>query len=173
MIRSIGATQSLALLIFAALPADPAASQENTTMIADGTQVSLNYTLTVGDEVIEDNQGQEPLTYTQGSGQILPALEAQLEGLTAGDEKTVNLSAAEGYGEVKQEAFQEVPLEQIPEGARKVGAMLQAQGYDGPIRVSEIRDEVAVLDFNHPLAGRELTFDITILSVEPAATDAD
>ena len=66
------------------------------------------------------------------------------------------------------EAFQEVPLEQLPEDARVVGAMLQAQGFPGPLRVTEIKEDVAVLDFNHPLAGKGLSFDITIVAVEDA-----
>ena len=79
------------------------------------------------------------MTYTQGGGQILPALEAELVGLKAGDEKTVNLSAANGYGEVRDDAFQEIPLDQLPEDARQVGALLQAQGYPIPIRVAELK----------------------------------
>jgi FKBP-type peptidyl-prolyl cis-trans isomerase 2 len=108
------------------------------------------------------------LIYTQGSDQILVALEAELEGLTAGDQKTVDLDAVNGYGEVNAEAFQEVPLGQLPEDARVVGAMLQAQGFPGPLRVTEIKEDVAVLDFNHPLAGKDLSFDITIVAVEDA-----
>jgi FKBP-type peptidyl-prolyl cis-trans isomerase 2 len=98
----------------------------------------------------------------------LTALEAELEGLTAGDKKIVALDAVNGYGEINDEAFQEVPLEQIPEDARVVGAMLQAQGFPGPLRVAEIKDDVAILDFNHPLAGKDLSFDITIVAVENA-----
>jgi FKBP-type peptidyl-prolyl cis-trans isomerase 2 len=76
--------------------------------------------------------------------------------------------AENGYGEVNDEAFQEVPLEQLPEDARVVGAMLQAQGFPGPLRAAEIKEDVAVLDFNHPLAGKDLSFDITIVAVEDA-----
>ncbi len=91
-----------------------------------------------------------------------------MEGLTAGDQKTINLDAVHGYGEVNDEAFQEVPLEQLPEDARVVGAMLQAQGFPGPLRVAEVKEDVAILDFNHPLAGKDLSFDITIVAVENA-----
>jgi len=141
-------------------------AQETATAIAAGNQVSFAYTLTSEGETIESNVGDEPLVYTQGGGQILPALEAELAGLTAGDKKTVNLAAADAYGEVRQDAMQEVPLEQLPEGARTVGAMLQAPGFPGPIRVAEVTETVAVLDFNHPLAGKDLTFDIEIITVE-------
>jgi peptidylprolyl isomerase len=60
----------------------------------------------------------------------------------------------------------EVPIEQVPEEARKVDTLLNAPGYQGTIRVAEVQEEIVILDFNHPLAGKALTFDITIVSVE-------
>ena len=156
------------LLSLVVLVTTPVMSQEDSAMVEDGKQVSFTYTLSIEGDVVESNTGREPLVYTQGGDQILTALEEELEGLTAGDQKTVNLDAANGYGEVNAEAFQEVPLEQLPEDAREVGAMLQAQGFPGPLRVTEIKEDVAVLDFNHPLAGKDLSFDITIVAVEDA-----
>ena len=141
-------------------------------MIAAGNEVSFEYTLSVSGEVVESSEGKAPLTYTQGGGQILPALEAELAGLQAGDEKSVSLSAEDGYGEVNPEAFQEVPADRIPEDARVVGAMLQSPEYPGPIRVAEVRDDVVVVDLNHPMAGKDLKFDITIVDVVAAAPDA-
>ncbi|HJP04317.1 MAG: peptidylprolyl isomerase [Chromatiales bacterium] len=135
-------------------------------MIEEGVEVCFTYTLTVEGEVLESNAGQEPLVYVQGDGQLLPALEAQLIGLSAGDTKTVNLDAANAYGEFSEAAFQEVPLDRIPEEARVVDATLQSQGFTGPIRVAEIKADVIVLDFNHPLAGKDLRFDITIVDID-------
>jgi FKBP-type peptidyl-prolyl cis-trans isomerase SlyD len=142
-----------------------ATAEEESQMIDDNKQVSFTYALSVEGEVIENNTGQEPFVYIQGTGQILPALEAELAGLKAGDEKSVSLEAVNAYGEVNQEAFQEVPADQIPGDARVVGSMLQSQGHNGPIRVAEVKEEVVILDFNHPLAGKDLTFDVTILAV--------
>ena len=135
-------------------------------MIQEGTEVTFTYTLTVDGEVLESNKGQEPLVFIQGDGQVLPALEAQLLGLKAGDEKTVNLDAVNGYGEKTDAAMQEVPLERIPEDARKVGATLQSEGFAGPIQVVEVKEDVVVLDFNHPLAGKDLSFEITIVEID-------
>ena len=135
-------------------------------MIAQGSQVSFFYTLSSEGEEIESNKNHEPMTYTQGEGQILPKLEAELEGLKAGDSKEVSLDAADAYGEVDPGKFQEVPAEQIPEPARKVGAQLQAEGYNGPIFVKEVKDNVIVLDFNHPMAGKDLVFAIEIVDVQ-------
>lgn len=141
-------------------------------MIEDGKQVSFTYTLSSGGEQLESNKGQEPLVYVQGGGQILPALEAGLAGLAVGDTKTVDLSAADAYGDVDEAAIREVPVDEIPESAREVGAVLQAQGFPGPIIVKEIREDVIVLDFNHPLAGKDLTFDVEIVAIEDAPAEA-
>ena len=135
-------------------------------MIEDGRQVSMAYTLTIEGEVVQSNTAEDPLVYVQGSGQILPALENELLGMTAGDQKAVHLAAADGYGEIDQTAFREVPLNRIPEQAREVGTMLRAEGRAAPIRVAEISEDGAVLDFNHPLAGRDLNFNVTIVSVQ-------
>ncbi len=135
-------------------------------MIKDGIQVSFNYSLTSDGEEIENNKGKEPMTYTHGGGQILPALEEQLTGLNVGDTKEVALAAADAYGETNPEAVQEVPVEKIPEGARQVGAVLTSNDFPGPIRVTEVGDNTVVLDFNHPLAGKDLVFDIEIVAVD-------
>ena len=137
-------------------------------MIEDGKQVSIMYTLTVDGDVVDSNVGGEPLVYVQGGGQILPGLEAELVGLKVGDTESVMLVAADGYGETTEEAFMEVPLEQIPEEARQVDAQLQSPDYPGPIRVVEVKEEVVVLDFNHPLAGKDLAFEIEVVGIADA-----
>lgn len=156
------------MLGFLLLLPHTALATETDMTIESGSQVSFTYTLSVDGEVVESNKDKDPLTYTQGDGEILGALEDALAGLQAGDEKTVSLSAAEGYGEVDEQAFQEIPTEQIPEEARVVGALLQSPGYPGPIRVAKVGDETVTLDMNHPLAGKDLAFDITIVSVGDA-----
>ena len=144
---------------------------EDTVMIEDGKQVSMMYTLTVDGDVVDSNAGGEPLVYVQSGGQILPALEAELAGLKVGDKKSVSLAAVDGYGEITEEAYMEVPLEQIPEEARKVDAQLQSPDYPGPIRIIEVKEEVAVLDFNHPLAGQDLAFEVEIVAIEDAPAE--
>jgi FKBP-type peptidyl-prolyl cis-trans isomerase 2 len=167
MFRQICSISLVSAAGLAALTTAPAIAEEATPMIQDTRQVSFTYTLTSTSdgEVIESNAGQEPFVYVQGGGQVLPALEAELAGMRAGDQKTVNLDAVDAYGEVNEEAFQEAPLNEIPEDARVVGTVLRSDGYAGPIRVTEIKEDVVILDFNHPLAGKDLTFDITIVSV--------
>lgn len=145
-------------------------TKEATKVITDGSQVSIEYTLNLDDgSTVDSNVGKEPLVYSQGAGQILPALEKALAGLAVNDTKHVELAAADGYGEVDPEAFRDVDPQQIPEDARKVGAMLMAGGPGGPqqpIRVHEVHDDKIVLDFNHPLAGKDLSFDVKIVAIE-------
>ena len=139
-------------------------------IIAEGTKVSIEYTLKLEDEgVVDSNVGEEPLSYIHGKNHIVPGLEKELEGLKVGDTKEVEVSPQDGYGPLNDKAFVEVPKEEIPEEARKVGATLQAENPTGemvyPV-VKEIKDETLILDFNHPLAGKTLLFDVKILEVE-------
>jgi len=146
------------------------AQEEEKTVIENGKSVSVEYTLKLDDgTTVDTNIGEDPLTYTHGNNEILPALEEALLGQAVGDTKTVQLSADEGYGTINPEAYQEVPLDTVPEDARNVGTMLVATSPEGeqqPIRVHEIKEETIVLDFNHPLAGQALSFDVTILAID-------
>jgi FKBP-type peptidyl-prolyl cis-trans isomerase 2 len=146
------------------------AENEETKVIETGNSVSIEYTLKLEDgTTVDSNVGQDPLTFTQGNSEILPALEEALLGHAVGDTKEVNLTAEQGYGPVNAEAFQEVELEMVPEDARTVGATLVATAPDGqqqPIRVHEVREETIILDFNHPLAGQALNFDVKVLAIE-------
>jgi len=154
----------LSLLVMAT----SAVAQDSDTAVEEGKQVTFTYDLKTGGEIIESNGVDNPVVYTQGGGMILPALESEMVGMTAGDKKTVAIDAADAYGDIKPEAVQEIPIDQIPEDARVEGATLQAQGYPGPILVTEVKEDVVLLDFNHPLAGKDLVFDVTIIAVEDA-----
>jgi FKBP-type peptidyl-prolyl cis-trans isomerase SlyD len=113
--------------------------------------------------------GKDPLIYVHGSQQIIPGLENALEGMAVGEQKQVKLEAEEGYGPVQEQAVVEVPMEQLPEDARTVGTMVQGQGPSGqPVRgrVADMKEETAVIDFNHPLAGKTLFFDVKVLDIQ-------
>ena len=139
-------------------------------MIEEGSTVSIEYTLSLDDgETADTNVGGEALVYSQGQQEILPALEEALIGLEVGDTKKVVLTAEEGYGLVDPDGFQDVEPDLVPEDARTVGTMLVASDPEGnqqPIRVHEVGEDNLVLDFNHPLAGQALNFDIKIVAVE-------
>lgn len=135
-----------------------------------GSKVSIEYTLTLQDgSEVDTNVGQEPLEYEHGAEQILPALEAALGVLAQGDSTKVTLAPDDAYGQVDPEAFQEVPLDSVPEDAREAGTQLVFDDGDGNrrlLRVHEIREEIVVVDFNHPLAGETLTFEVKVLGIE-------
>ena len=143
---------------------------EEPMTITSGKTVSIEYTLTLENkEVVDSNVGGEPLTFVHGSNQIIPGLETAMEGMKVGDTKKVTVNPEDGYGPVVQEAIVEVEKDQLPEGARQVDALVQAQGPDGQIlrgQVTELKDDKAIVDFNHPLAGKTLFFDVKVLDIQ-------
>ncbi|NIO11059.1 MAG: peptidylprolyl isomerase [Deltaproteobacteria bacterium] len=147
-----------------------AAAQTKNSTIKEGAQVSIEYTLL--DEKgkkLESNKGNEPFKYTHGKGDIIPGLENGLKGMKTGEEKTIKVKPEDGYGKVNPDAFQEVPRKNIPSDLLKVGNQLVARdpmGRSMPVRIHEIKEKTVVLDLNHPLAGKTLTFEVKILSVQ-------
>lgn len=148
----------------------PLQAQEATSVVKDGSTVSIEYTLKLDDgSTADSNVGGEPLVYIHGAQQILPALEEKLEGMKADETRSVMISPEEGYGPVHPDGFQTVPLEMIPEDARFEGARLMGQGPNGePIHalVKEVKEDSIVVDLNHPLAGQKLHFDVKVLRIE-------
>jgi FKBP-type peptidyl-prolyl cis-trans isomerase SlyD len=141
-------------------------------IIQDGSMVSIEYTLTdESGKVIDSSVGKQPLTYIQGTGQIVRGLEQELSGLKVGDRKKVQVKPEEGYGLPNPKAFQEIPKEQIPPDAQKVGAMLMTkspQGQSIAMRVHEVKDKTIIVDLNHPLAGKTLNFDVKVTDIKSA-----
>jgi FKBP-type peptidyl-prolyl cis-trans isomerase SlyD len=143
---------------------------ETEAQIREGSQVALEYTLS--DEagtVIESNKGKQPMSYIHGKSQIIPGLEKELSGMKVGEEKKIQIKPEDGYGPVNPDAFQEVPKDKLPPEALKVGTMLMAQGSQGkgiPVRVHEIKDTTVIMDFNHPMAGKTLSFDVKISEIK-------
>lgn len=142
------------------------------TVIQAGSAVTFDYTLTDESGAVIDSSkgnGKEPMHYTHGQNQIIPGLEKELAGMAVGGEKKVTLKPEDAYGPIDPHAFQEVPKDRLPPGALKVGTMLMAQGPQGrgiPARVHEIKEKTVIMDFNHPLAGKTLSFDIKITDIK-------
>ncbi len=138
-------------------------------MIQKGKKISLEYTVFLEDGMqIDTNVGESPLVFTVGMNQLFPALEQEVVQLKVGEKKEILLRAEEAYGPVVAEAFKEVEIEAIPSKFRFVGAILGVQDPAGgvfPIRVHEIKESKAVLDFNHPLAGKNLCFNVKVVDV--------
>ncbi len=141
------------------------------TEATSGNKVAFHYTGTLTDgSVFDSSDGREPLSFTMGEGQIIPGLEAAVEGLKAGDEKTVTVPAAQAYGDRDPNAMQQIPRDQIPDHIpTEPGTQLQMQAPNGqaiPVMVAEVSDTHVTLDANHPLAGQDLTFAVKIVSVD-------
>ena len=132
--------------------------------------VTVNYTGKLEDGSIFDsslNEGREPLTAELGKGQLIPGFENGLIDMEIGDKKTVEIPASEAYGDYNENLIAEVSKDKVPEGV-EAGAMLQTFGPTGPmiVKVVEIKDDVVLLDANHPLAGKDLIFDLELLEVK-------
>ncbi len=141
-------------------------------VITKGKNVKLEYTLNVDNEMIETTKGKEPLVYDHGQGMLIVGLEKQLEGMKVGEEKKVVVSPEEGYGVVDPKLVREFEKSKFPADMVPVKGMVlemqDPQGQPYPATISEVKDAVVMLDFNHPLAGKTLTFDVKVVSVEDA-----
>lgn len=134
-------------------------------VIGEGMTVTLEYTLTLPDKTVADtNVGKAPFSYVHGAGQIVPGLERALAGMKKGQSKHVEVAAVDGYGAYDMKKRVSVEKAKLPDGL-KVGDLLQSP--DGQlVTVLKIEDAQALLDLNHPLAGKNLTFDVKVLNVE-------
>ncbi|QVL55931.1 MAG: FKBP-type peptidyl-prolyl cis-trans isomerase [Simkaniaceae bacterium] len=138
-------------------------------MIENGKHVAIEYSVFSDDNTqIDTNIGKDPLVFLFGSHQILPALEEALRGLEVGDSKKVTLDPDSAYGDVNPQAYKKVEAKLIPEDLRFEGALLvvsDEQFGEMLIRVDSLDGEQVVLDFNHPLAGKTLKFDVKVLDI--------
>lgn len=137
-------------------------------MIQNGSKVKLNYTgkLESG-EVFDSSIGREPLEFVVGSGQLISGFDQGVVGLSVGDKKTITMTSEQAYGPMRDDLLFEVPKQNCPEGVA-AGQSLQTVMQNGQVAnftVSEVKDETVVIDGNHPLAGKDLTFEVEILEV--------
>lgn len=138
-----------------------------------GDTVHLHYTGTLLDgTTFDSSEGSEPLAFEVGSGQIIPGLDVAIPGMKVGDKKVVKIGADDAYGQSNPEMRQAVPREGIPADIPlEVGLQLQMQTPDGqamPVTVVEMDEATVTLDANHPLAGKDLQFDIELVKIDAA-----
>jgi len=142
---------------------------------APGMVVSMHYTLTDDSgDVLDSSRGGEPFSYLHGHNNIIPGLEKALEGTEAGFKSKVTVAPTEGYGEKNAEAVFEAPREHFPPDMKlEIGARVYADGPNGPITLTVVKltETGAVLDANHPLAGKTLHFDVEITTVRSATAE--
>ena len=146
---------------------------ETMAKATSGDTVHIHYTGTLADGTeFDSSRGREPLSFTLGAGQVVPGFDKAVDGMETGETKTVTIPAAEAYGERRDDHVIQVPSEQLPEGAA-VGDRLAvglSSGGQMPVTVTEIDGDAATLDANHELAGKDLTFEITLVEVGETGT---
>jgi FKBP-type peptidyl-prolyl cis-trans isomerase SlyD len=146
--------------------------------VQDGVVVSMEYTLKIDDEKIDSSEGHGPLQFLAGHGNIVAGLESEMQGMKIGDSKNVVVTPADGYGEFDAEAFLDVPSSQFPADIKvEVDLELTVKDDKGQARyarVEKVEGETVRLNFNHPLAGDELHFDVKVVALrEPTSEELD
>ncbi len=142
--------------------------------IENNQVVSIEYEVRDGDKVVDSNVGGQPLVFMFGKGQIIPGLENGIRDMEVGEKRDVLVKAADAYGDYNPEATQEVPKEQFAGIDLEEGMTLYGQGEDGStvqVVVKEIKDDSVVVDFNHPMAGKDLMFTVTLNNVRDASAE--
>lgn len=140
------------------------------SQIKQGDTVRIHYTGTLKDgTTFDSSEGRDPLEFVVGSGQIIPGLDAALPGMSAGENKRVEIDCKDAYGPIQPGARQAIPREGIPDDIPlEIGIQLQMQAPDGtvlPVTVVELDEATVTLDANHPLAGKDLIFEFEIVSI--------
>jgi FKBP-type peptidyl-prolyl cis-trans isomerase 2 len=136
----------------------------------NGDSVKVHYTgKLLSGEQFDSSAGREPLEFTVGAGQMIKGFDAAIPGMTIGDKKTINIPAADGYGERSEEAVIPFPKENVPADMKlEPGMQLTLSNQMGqpvPVVVLEVKDDIIMLDANHFLAGKELVFDIELVAI--------
>ncbi len=139
----------------------------------DNKVVSIEYELkdSKTGEILDSNIGKEPLEYIGGKGQIIPGLENEIAKMSVGDKADITVLAKDGYGEINPEAVQTLPKEQFAGIDLEVGMPLYGQGENGEtvqVTVKSFDEQNVVVDFNHPLAGKDLVFTVSLNGVRDA-----
>lgn len=138
--------------------------------VKNGDTVKVHYTGTLKNgEIFDSSRESDPLEFKLGQGQLIPGFEKSVIGLAEGESTKVEIPSAEAYGESREDLIVKVPKDKVPQDIEPVvGLQLQVNQPDGqpiPVRITEITDAELTLDANHPLAGKDLTFDIEVVSI--------
>ncbi|MCI5226224.1 MAG: peptidylprolyl isomerase [Candidatus Electrothrix sp. AX2] len=138
--------------------------------ITDGKTVIIDYTLSLKNgDIIETTQDEEPLTYIQGTGEIIDGLEQAVAGFEKGTKKDIILPVARAFGEHRPDALLEIPKNELPPEALIPETTIHASGPKGQTihgKVLEVKENTVLIDFNHPLAGQELYCTVHIIDVQ-------
>lgn len=141
--------------------------------VKDGDTVKVHYTgkLTEDGTVFDSSRDREPLEFTLGEGQLIPGFEEAVIGMEEGEDTTIDLASEDAYGERREDLELEVSKDDLPDNIEpEVGMQLQMQQQENgqaiPVQITSVEDEFVKLDANHPLAGKDLTFDIEVVELK-------
>jgi FKBP-type peptidyl-prolyl cis-trans isomerase SlyD len=130
--------------------------------------IKLNYELKINDEIIDNNIGADPIEFVYGSGDLIPGLESRIADMNVGDTKKVKVPAAEAYGEYNEELTEVAPKEAFEGINLQIGLVLEADTESGEVikaTVTEVTNDEVTVDYNHPLAGSDLDFTVTVKDI--------
>ena len=141
------------------------------SQVKENNTVKVNYTGKLSDgQVFDTSEGKEPMEFTLGQGQLITGFEKGLIDMKLNEKKTITISKEEAYGEINNDLIQEVEKTQLPQDMTpEVGMGLVSKTPDGQemnLLVVEVREESIVIDGNHPLAGKELIFDLEVVAIK-------
>ena len=141
------------------------------TLVKKGDRVKVHYTGSLNDGTIFDkSKEEEPLEFTVGSGQVIPGFDKAVEGMKLNEEKKVTLKTEDTYGKRDETAIREFPKSSLPENFKpEKGMVIRLQNQTGraiPGRITDITENNITIDLNHPLAGKDLTFNIKVIGIE-------
>ena len=133
-----------------------------------GTKVKVHYTGTLNDgKVFDSSEGREPLEFTIGENQVIPGFEDGVKSMKLNQEKTIKIKPNEAYGEVNQQLIISVPRKKFPKEIEANGRLILKgpQGQSIPAIIKEVKDNIVIIDLNHPLAGKEITFNVKVVGI--------
>lgn len=139
--------------------------------VKENNTVKVHYTGKLADgQVFDSSEGKEPLEFTLGKGQIIPGFEKGLIDMKLNEKKTITIAKEEAYGDVNADLRQEVKKSELPQDIKpEVGMGLVSKSPDGQemnLLVVEVKEESIVIDGNHPLAGKDLIFDLEVIEIK-------
>ena len=165
----LGFIVALSFLAASSEGAEKEKKEEAAVVVSEGKSVKVNYTMTIDGKVMDSTKERGPLEYKAGSRQVIPGFEKAVMGMKVGEKKSFKVGPEDAYGPEDPTAIQNVPRNQLPaDMTPKPGMILTARGKDGesmPVKIVEVKDDVVVMDFNHPLAGKTLNFDVEVLEI--------